>query len=77
MTTPRPPDLSRDQLECLRLAAAGYAYHQMAARLHVSASTVRCRLRDARTALGARTTTHAVGIAMHHGIVTAEHLELP
>lgn len=79
MTHPAPGvrDLSRRQLDCIRLAAAGHDHHQIAARLHLGVGTVNNYLKAARDILGARNTAHAVGLAVVHGIVTAEHLELP
>lgn len=79
MTRPLPGvrDLSQRQTDCLRLAAAGHGLPQIAARLHLGVGTVNNYLKAARDILGARNTAHAVGLAVVHGIVTAEHLELP
>jgi DNA-binding CsgD family transcriptional regulator len=71
------PFLSHRQQQCLRLAAAGLEHRQIAERLHLGYGTVVIHLTKAREALGARNTAHAVGLGIHHGIVTAEHLELP
>lgn len=71
------PYLTARQQQCLRLAAAGLEHREIADRLGLAFGTVRIHLTSARGALGARNTAHAVGIAMHHGIVTADHLEMP
>jgi DNA-binding CsgD family transcriptional regulator len=71
------PFLGLRQVQCLRLAAAGLEYREIAERLGIAMDTVRIHLVKARNVLGARNTRHAVAIAMHHGYVTAEHLELP
>lgn len=74
MTTPQ---LTLRQTQCLRLAAAGCEQAEIGRRLGLATPTVRIHLGYARDALGARNTTHAVALAMHHGIVTPDHLELP
>lgn len=71
------PYLSPRQQQCLRLAASGLWYREIADHLGVTLDTVRIHLKHARLALGARNGVHAVALAVHHGIVTAEHLELP
>lgn len=76
MTAPAP-HLSRQQLHCLRLAAAGHTARQIGTRLWVSPSAVSSSLHRVRVALRARNITHAVALAMQLGLVTAEHLELP
>lgn len=70
------PFMTQRQQQCIRLAAAGLEYLQIAERLGLSLGTVRIHLTDAREALGARNTAHAVGLAVHYGIVTTEHLAL-
>ena len=69
------PELTERQRDCLRLAAAGLEHREIGRRLHIEGCTVTIHLRGAREQLGARNTAHAVAIAVHHGIVTAEHLE--
>ncbi|MEU7904130.1 helix-turn-helix transcriptional regulator [Actinoplanes sp. NPDC049118] len=71
------PYLSPRQRDCVRLAAAGLEQRHIADRLGLKFGTVRIHLTDARKLLGARNTAHAAALAVHHGIVTAEHLELP
>jgi DNA-binding CsgD family transcriptional regulator len=67
-------DLTERQQACLQLTAAGYGNDQVARRLGVSHRTIVSDLRRARDQLGARSTSHACALAVHHGIVTAEHL---
>ena len=69
-------DLTERQRDCLRLAAGGMGHQQIGRQLLIGHGTVEAELARARAKLGARNTAHAVGIAMHHGIVTAEHLGL-
>jgi DNA-binding CsgD family transcriptional regulator len=60
------------QLTCLRLAAQGLGIRQIAKRLNVHESTVKNQLANTRARLGARSTTHAVAIAVAIGLVTVD-----
>lgn len=56
--------LSQRERAVLRLIAHGFTGPETAKKLHVSPTTVKTQLRIARARLGARTTAHAVGIAV-------------
>jgi DNA-binding CsgD family transcriptional regulator len=56
--------LSKRERAVLRLIARGYTGPEAATKLHVSPTTVKTQLRIARARLGARTTAHAIGIAV-------------
>jgi len=56
--------LSQRERAVLRLIARGYTGPETAKKLHVSPTTVKTQLRVARARLGARTTAHAIGIAV-------------
>jgi two-component system nitrate/nitrite response regulator NarL len=56
--------LSPRERAVLRLIAHGYTGPEIAKKLHVSPTTVKTQLRIARARLGARTTAHAVGVAV-------------
>lgn len=71
------PIMTQRQQQVIRLAAAGLEHREIGDRLGLAFGTVRIHLTEARKALGARNTAHAVGLAMHHGIVTGEHLTVP
>jgi len=70
-------DLTERQRDILRLAAAGLTHDQIPKRMHLSRSVVCEEMIRIRRALGARNTAHAAALGVHHGIVTAEHLEQP
>ena len=57
-------ELSQRERAVLRLIARGYTGPETAKTLHVSPATVKTQLRVARARLGAKTTAHAVGIAV-------------
>lgn len=67
-------DLKPRQLQCLRLAAAGHTMRVIATRLGVSVTVVNNAQARTRRDLGAHSTAHAVALAVHHGLITAEHL---
>ena len=56
--------LSQRERTVLRLIARGYTGPETAKKLHISPATVKTQLRVARARLGARTTAHAIGIAV-------------
>ena len=68
------PFLTQRQQQCLRLAAAGLDHRAIGDRIGLAFGTVRIHLTEARKALGAANTAHAVGLGVHYGIVGAEHL---
>lgn len=63
------PELSAQELNCLELLSRGMRQDAIAERLHVSDSTVKSALSRACQKLGARTTTHAVALAVRHGLI--------
>lgn len=70
--------LTPRHLDCLRLAAEGHTYPEIAAQLHISTGTVRSHISHILVALDARSTTHAVHIAHRDGILeggTVEHAD--
>jgi DNA-binding CsgD family transcriptional regulator len=58
------PSLTRREWEVLHLVAAGYRNAEIAARLHVSITTVHMHLRNIFTKLGVHTRTAALALAM-------------
>jgi len=56
--------LSPREYEVLILLADGSSVHEIAERLFISPLTVRTHVRNAKTKLGARTTAHAVALAL-------------
>lgn len=65
-------DLTDRELDCLRLAAAGLTGRETAARLYLSPQTVKFHRSNILRKLGARTTTHAVALAIHRGFLRQE-----
>lgn len=59
--------LTPRQLACLRLIADGHTYTEIGRKLDVAERTVKFHLTDARTALRARNTIHAVAIGYQRG----------
>jgi DNA-binding CsgD family transcriptional regulator len=64
--------LTAQQVTCLRLAAEGHTGPEIAKKIHMSESTVKDHLSAARGALGARTTTQAVAIAVASGLIPCQ-----
>lgn len=62
--------LSEGVLSVLRCHAAGMNERMTAEALSISAAAAHDRMRVARMKLGAKTQTHAVAIAMRHGLIT-------
>jgi DNA-binding CsgD family transcriptional regulator len=62
-------DLSPQQRTVLTLTAMGMAGPHVARALGISHETVRWTLRKTRDRLGARTTAHAVAVAVARGII--------
>jgi DNA-binding NarL/FixJ family response regulator len=63
-------DLTRRELEVLRLIADGEANRQIAQRLTVSEETVKSHMRNILARLEARSRAHAVAIALRHGLIS-------
>lgn len=57
------------ELAVLQLAANGHTYQSIAHQLNVSVDTAKRRGHNALRKLGARTTTHAVAIAISRGLI--------
>jgi DNA-binding NarL/FixJ family response regulator len=62
--------LASDELDCLRLLAAGKSNPQIAAELGWSEQQVRDRMRWIRSKLGAKNETHMLVTALRRGIVS-------
>ena len=66
MTETEQPVLTQDEIEVLRLMAAGLTVEAVARRLDVSERTVRRRTRSACTTAGVDTTVEAIVWAVRH-----------
>jgi DNA-binding CsgD family transcriptional regulator len=64
------PELTPRELEVLALVAEGWSSPRIAARLCLSAGTVRNHLARIYVKLGADNRAHAVGIALRGGLLT-------
>lgn len=61
--------LTPRQLACLRAAANGHTYTEIATQLHISESTIKHDIMTMRNALGANSTAHAVHLAHLQGLL--------
>lgn len=61
-------DLTDREKDVLALAACGLTADEIADEIHLSADTVKKHSKAMRRKLGARNTTHAVTLAIAHGI---------
>jgi DNA-binding NarL/FixJ family response regulator len=61
--------LSKGEIEVLRLIAAGNANKQIADQLSITEETVKGRVRNILSKLGANDRTHAVTIGLKRGII--------
>jgi DNA-binding CsgD family transcriptional regulator len=61
--------LSRRQLDVLRCAAAGLDPHEMPEMLGIGYQSVQTHLRLAKYKLRAKTTAHAVALALREGLI--------
>ena len=68
--------LSEGQLAALRLAATGHTSQQIAARLGTTTTGINLRFAEAAVRLGARSRTHAVVLAIRHGYIDIQYLDL-
>jgi DNA-binding NarL/FixJ family response regulator len=68
--------LTAGQVAALRLAATGHTSQQIAARLDTTEAGVHRRFAEAAIRLGARSRTHAVVLAIRHGYINLQHLDL-
>ena len=64
--------LSRRQLDVLRLLAQAKSTNEIASELHLSPETVRNYIRDLLKALGARSRLEAILIALREGVVSLD-----
>ncbi|GAA4823948.1 response regulator transcription factor [Streptomyces ziwulingensis] len=78
MRSPSVPGqpLTIGQLAALRLAASGYTSRQIATRLGTTEAGVHRRFKEITIRLGARSRTHAVVIALQHGHIRLDDLDL-
>jgi len=65
----RPTQLSPRELDALHYLAAGQSRQRVAEALHISEHTLRVYVDSARYKLNALNTTHAVAVAMAHGLI--------
>ena len=61
--------LTHRNLEVLQLIADGYSAKEISAKIYLSYQTTKRHLSRIRKALGAKSTTHAVAIAIREGII--------
>lgn len=61
--------LTEQEAGCLRMLADGMQYAEMSERLFITESGVKAAIMRARLKLNARTPTHAVALAMRHGLL--------
>ena len=69
-STERLPTLSNREREVLDLLAEGLTGEQVAARLVLSAETIKTHIRNAMTKLEANTRVHAIAIALREGFIS-------
>lgn len=66
----RPPDnLTQAEIEVLALLKRGLLMKEIAAKLGVSESAIKARLKNAKLKLVAKTNTHAASIATNFGLI--------
>lgn len=73
MSRPRNPHPtpSPRALQILELMAHGMSLREVAIHLFISESTAKTHMQQVHAILGARTTTHAVAVAISEGLITA------
>ncbi len=62
--------LTAREIECLGLLARGLRHDVLASTLNVSVATIEMHVVNARRKLGAKTTTHAVAMAIARGLIS-------
>lgn len=62
-------DLTEREKQVVRLLADGYSNEEIAARVFLSAATVKTHLARITSKLGARSRTHIVGIALQKDLL--------
>jgi DNA-binding NarL/FixJ family response regulator len=63
-------DLTKRELEVLRLIADGQSNREIARQLFVSEETVKSHMRNVLARLQARSRANAVAIALRHGLIS-------
>lgn len=63
-------ELSPRELEALQMMADGLSNVEIAAKMQISAETVKSHVRHVLWKVNAKNRTHAVGIAFRRGLVT-------
>lgn len=64
-----PTNLTKAELEALRLVKEGFLVKEIANRLGVSEGAVKQRIKNAKLKLGAKTSSHAVSAATGYGLI--------
>jgi DNA-binding NarL/FixJ family response regulator len=73
---PEVEELTRRELEILKLIAHGFENHEIAERFVISTETVKSHVRNLRAKLGARNRAHAVTIAFGRRLIRWEPTDL-
>ncbi|MBL0370481.1 helix-turn-helix transcriptional regulator [Rhizobium sp. KVB221] len=66
-------ELSRLELDCLKLAANGHRTNQIGSELNASEKEVEILLYCAERKLGAKNRLHAIGIAVSQGLIGIDY----
>ena len=69
LTAQAPTNLTDAELEVLRMLRDGMLIKQIAAQLEISQGAVKQRLKNAKQKLDARTSNHAMALAMEYGLI--------
>jgi LuxR family transcriptional regulator len=64
-----PSNLTRAELEVLRMVKSGMKLREIAERLRITEGAIKQRLKNARAKLGARNSSHAVSLAVAAGLI--------
>lgn len=64
-----PPQLTKAELEALNLIKEGFRIKEISHQLGVSDSAIKVRLSSAKRKMGARTVTHAAGLAVSYRMI--------
>lgn len=68
-TDRRPGELTERELQILSCCSHGLTCRMVGDLLHISPQTVQSTLKRARFHLGAKSTTHAVALALRRGLI--------